>query len=91
MDFTELLASLDADTCERLRRALELGRWPDGRVVTTQQRELCMQAVIAYDYRHRETHERVGYIDKGPKSSAMDGQRPLSWRECDGKGGSEGD
>lgn len=48
--------------------AIEIGRWPDGRRLSEQQRELCMQAVIEYDLLHTPESERIGYINKGPKA-----------------------
>jgi len=75
MDYGELLNSLDNETVNRLRRALETGRWPDGGALTQEQKESCMQAVIAYDHRHRNEEERVGYIHRppghGPKGAAQ--------------------
>jgi uncharacterized protein YeaC (DUF1315 family) len=84
MEFANLLNSLDAETCDRLRRALELGKWPDGRVLSREQKELCMQAVIAFDHRVRAEHERVGYIEKGKKGTPQakrDEPQTLNWAD----------
>ncbi len=84
MEFAELINNLDADTCDRLRRALELGKWPDGRLLSRDQKELCMQAVIAFDHRHKELKQRVGYIDRGSKAETFSGSdhaETLIWRE----------
>lgn len=51
-----------------LKRAIEIGKWPDGRVLTEEQKALCMEAVIHYDQRFVEEADRVGHIDRGSKA-----------------------
>jgi uncharacterized protein YeaC (DUF1315 family) len=51
MDFQQLLNSITPDIYERFKRAVELGKWPDTRPLTQEQRALCMQAIIAYEQR----------------------------------------
>lgn len=68
MDFHDLIANMDAATCAALRRAIELGKFPDGRRLTDRQRELCLEAVIAWEHRNLPEHERTGYIDRGSKA-----------------------
>ena len=58
------LEGLDAS----LRRAVEIGKWADGVALTREQRELCLQAVIAWEARYLENEARTGYIDRGVKS-----------------------
>lgn len=84
MEFAELIRSIDSETCDRLRRALELGKWPDGRKLTRRQQELCMQAVIAFDHNNNEEEQRVGFIDRGKKADAFASgmkEQKLTWRE----------
>lgn len=68
MDFLQLIDNLTPEIHQRLKRAVELGRWPDGTRLSAEQRELSLQAVIAYEARHVEASERVGYIDRGSKA-----------------------
>lgn len=68
MEFAELLKKLTPDMYQRLRTAVEIGRWPDGTSLTAEQRELSMQAVIAYDLQHHNEEDRVGFIDRGSKA-----------------------
>lgn len=68
MTFEELIASITPETYENLKRAVELGKWPDGTRLTQEQREHCMQAVIAWGERHLAPAQRVGFIDKGSKA-----------------------
>ena len=85
MDYSKLLNSLDTETCGRLRRALELGKWPDGRILSREQKELCMQAVIAFDHRILAENERVGYIEGGTKGSpAVEQTQTLNWADSSG-------
>lgn len=65
--FETLLDSLTPDLVATFRRAIETGRWPDGRKVSDAQRATCLQAVIAWEHRHLPETERTGYIDKGEK------------------------
>ena len=61
-DLTALLDNITPEVYEALKRAVELGKWPNGVRLTAGQRETCLQAVIYYDGRHKAEHERVGYI-----------------------------
>lgn len=65
--FDQLVSSLTPELLVAFRRAIETGKWPDGRRVSEEQRATCMQAVIAWEHRHLPETERTGYIDKGEK------------------------
>lgn len=67
ISFEALVASLTPELVAAFRRAVEIGKWPDGRRLTDAQRQTCLQAVIAWEHRHLPAHERTGYIDKGEK------------------------
>jgi hypothetical protein len=67
MQYQDLLRQLSPEIYKSFKRALELGRWPDGRPLTDDQRNHCMQAIIAYDQIHLAEEQRVGYIDRGRK------------------------
>ena len=41
MSFTRLIESIDHTTVGALRRAVELGKFPDGQVLSREQRALC--------------------------------------------------
>lgn len=68
MDFDTLIARMDTATCASLRQAIELGKFPDGRRLTDEQRALCMEAVIAWEHRNLPEDQRTGYIDRGTKA-----------------------
>lgn len=62
MDFNQLIASVNAETYEQLKRSVELGKWTDGKKLSREQRELCLQAVIAWETNNLPEEERSGYI-----------------------------
>ena len=70
--FRDLIEQMTPEIYQRLRRAVELGRWPDGRALTAEQRELCMQATLTYEHLNVAETDRTGYIDRGSKA---DGER----------------
>lgn len=64
MELEQLIKSLTPEVYQNLRRAVELGRWPDGRLVAKEQREHCMQAIIYFENLHEiPAAERVGYME----------------------------
>lgn len=73
MDFKQLIENLDPDIYQRLKRAVEIGKWPDGRVLTEEQRATSMHAVLAYELEHNVPKEqRVGFLDTGNSSCHSD-------------------
>lgn len=67
-EFTEFARNLSPDIYRDLKRSLELGRWPDGRTLSPEQRELCMEAIISYEAAHLPEQERTGYMEQACKS-----------------------
>ncbi|HWK54890.1 MAG TPA: DUF1315 family protein, partial [Hyphomicrobiales bacterium] len=51
-DWKTLVASMSPELHAALKTAVELGRWPGGERLTAEQREHCLQAVIAWDQLH---------------------------------------
>ncbi|MGD9660971.1 MAG: YeaC family protein [Porticoccaceae bacterium] len=89
MDYQQLISTMTPDIYENLKRAVELGKWPNGERLSPEQRETCLQAVIAYDHKHKPEEERVGFIhtmkhdhcgSSGDSSAEIDEPRPLSWK-----------
>ncbi len=68
MDFDKLIAAIDHSTVHALRRAVEIGKFPDGNTLTKEQRALCLEAVLTWEARHLPEEQRTGYIDRGPKA-----------------------
>lgn len=92
MDYNDLLNSMTPEVVERMREAVELGRWPDGRALTPEQLEHSLQALIAWDAKNLPEGKRVGYIDRsglskgasaagegGDDEEAGASEEPLRW------------
>jgi uncharacterized protein YeaC (DUF1315 family) len=84
--FEQLIASIDADTYQRLKTAVELGKWPNGQVLSREQKELSLQAVIAYETRHLPPEQRTGYIERNKPTACghtdeetAEEELPLRW------------
>ena len=67
MDFLQLAESLTSETYEALKRAVELGKWPDGRALRSEQKQICMQAIVLYEQR-KPSEERSGFMPKKKKN-----------------------
>jgi uncharacterized protein YeaC (DUF1315 family) len=84
MNYQQLIDNMSPEVYDSLKRAVELGRWPDGSRLSAEQRRECLQAVIAWGQRHLPAEQRVGYIDRGHKAGEVcdDPQPvPLNWRD----------
>ena len=60
----ELVESLTPEMAQDLKRAIELGKFPNGRIVSEAQRELMLEAVILYDAAKLQEDERTGFIHR---------------------------
>lgn len=86
MNYRDLLDRVTPEIYANLKRAVELGKWPDGRVVTPEQRQHCMEAVIAYEHKHLSPEERTGYIPPkshthcGGEGEVAESEQPLKWK-----------
>lgn len=58
----EMLNVLDDEIIKRFKTALELGKWPDGRELTPEQKKTCMQAIIVYEHKNLPEDQRTGYV-----------------------------
>lgn len=86
MDFQKLIESITPEIYNNLKRAVELGKWPDGSSLTSEQKEHSFQAIIAYDARHKTEEDRIGYIPpKTPKAS----KEPCSSKKGSSQDGSK--
>lgn len=83
--YRQSVRQMDRKTYDRLVDALAIGRWPDGRTLSNEQRQSAMQAVITWGELHLAPEERVGFIDKGSKAHEVrDDPTPLNWKEPSG-------
>ncbi|MBF7684920.1 DUF1315 family protein [Acinetobacter sp. B10A] len=64
MNLNAMLEMLDEEIVERLKTAVEIGKWPNGIALTNEQRTICMQAMLAWEHTHLPQEQRTGYIEK---------------------------
>lgn len=62
MTLEEMLQTLTAEGVENLRAAVELGKWPDGRLLDPEQKALCLQALIAWEQKYVPASQRSGFL-----------------------------
>ena len=67
----ELVESLTPSMVSDLKQAIELGKFPDGRVVSREQKELMIEATILYDALKLPEEERTGFIHRKKQSSGI--------------------
>ena len=63
--FAQMIENITPDIYESLKLAVEIGKWSDGRKLTAEQRELSLQAMIAWEIKNLPEEERTGYM--GPQ------------------------
>ncbi|MES2719590.1 MAG: DUF1315 family protein [Pseudomonadota bacterium] len=71
MLLARMLEVLTPEVVGNLRKAIELGKWPDGKRLTREQLETSLQAVIAWESKHLPEAERSGYIEKKEKEGEV--------------------
>ncbi len=84
MSYQQTIDELSPEVYQRLVRAVELGKWPDGKVLTSEQRAHAMAAIIAWGERHLPERERVGFLEKKQEAAApcdTSSETPLKWRD----------
>ncbi|MFI8383068.1 YeaC family protein [Pseudomonas sp. NPDC079086] len=63
--FLEAIENITPEIYQNLKLAVEIGKWPDGRKLTQEQKELTLQALIAWETHNLPEEERIGYM--GPQ------------------------
>ena len=62
MEYNQLIAQLTPEVYQRLKAAIEIGKWPDGRVLTADQKASCMEAVLRYQAMKLGANQHSGYM-----------------------------
>ena len=71
MEYNQLIAQLTPAVYLRLKTAVETGKWPDGRVLSEDQKASCMEAVLRYQSMKLDAKQHSGHMpDKCPSSSS---------------------
>ena len=60
--FNHMIENITLEIYESLKLAVEIGKWSDGRKLTLEQKELSLQAVIAWEVANLPEEERTGYM-----------------------------
>jgi len=66
--FAQMIENITPEIYESLKTAVEIGKWSDGRKLTAEQKELSLQAVIAWEMKNLPEEQRTGYM--GPQECA---------------------
>lgn len=82
MELQKVLEALTPEIVEKFKAAIEIGKWPDGKKLTPEQMEICMQAVITFEHQFVEEQERTGYVPPKPTPCGTDSEdAPLKWQK----------
>ncbi|WP_342221675.1 YeaC family protein [Candidatus Fukatsuia endosymbiont of Tuberolachnus salignus] len=62
MELDDLIASITPEIYQRLLQAVELGKWSDGNVLTSTQKENSLQMIMLWQarYNHEAQHMSIG-------------------------------
>ncbi|WP_439858958.1 YeaC family protein [Pseudomonas sp. MBLB4136] len=63
--FLQAIENITPEIYQSLKLAVEIGKWPDGRRLTQEQKELTLQALIAWEIQNLPEDQRIGYM--GPQ------------------------
>ncbi|GAA3719261.1 DUF1315 family protein [Oceanisphaera sediminis] len=62
--FQQAIQNMPEEVYQKLKTAVELGKWPDGAALTPEQKESSMQAVLLWQAMHNDNPEHMT-IGKG--------------------------
>lgn len=73
MKIEQMIAAMTPEVYDKLKTAVELGKWADGTALTAEQKEHSLQAVIAYQALQMEQTDHMtvasgGELNLKPKS-----------------------
>ena len=63
-EFNLQVKELTPSIIERFKTAISIGKWPDGRLVNDEQKEILTQAIIIYDNSHAPVGQRIGDLEE---------------------------
>ena len=82
MNERDLLKNITPEVYRLFKEAIELGRWRDGTLLSNEQTEITMKAVILYEKNNLEEHQRVGFISGDDSCSAQSNEEKiLKWSD----------
>jgi len=71
MNYVDLIKSMSAEMRERLNQAVQIGRWPDGRALSQEQKEAVIEALIAYQALHEAERDEPFTVNENGDLRAM--------------------
>ncbi len=66
----DAIENITPEIHQNLKQAVELGKWHNGQRLSAEQRELCLQAIIAWEARNLPEEKRTGYLGNQRCASA---------------------
>jgi hypothetical protein len=86
MNLEQLLSSITPEIYQNLKSSVELGRWPNGRKLTKEQKALCLEAMIYFENKSgMDDQSRTGYLEftkeKTTPCSSGDKKDPVQYVE----------
>ncbi|WP_043320824.1 YeaC family protein [Microbulbifer sp. HZ11] len=77
----DLLKALNPQIVGSLKRAIELGKWPNGVALTGEQKSLCAEAIAYWEQQYAAPTERVGYVPPKatPCADKSDVEETVTW------------
>lgn len=85
MSFEQVIAQMPQEVYERLRTAVELGKWPDGQVLSEEQKATSLQAVMAWQARHLSHPEHMNIGPDGNIVMKSKAELKRLFRDDDGE------
>lgn len=74
MTFERMIQQMTPAIYASLKQAVSLRKWPDGRMLTREQTELCLEAVMRYEVENNVPEsDRVGYLERRTCGGASSG------------------
>ena len=74
MTFEKMINQMTPAIYESLKQAVSLRKWPDGRRLTPEQTELCLEAVMRFEVENNVPEvNRVGYLEQRTCGAAASG------------------
>ncbi|UTV26890.1 YeaC family protein [Photobacterium atrarenae] len=65
MELEQLLQAMTPEVFQRISTAVEIGKWPDGTLLTPAQRDAAMQAMMIYQSRYNTEAEHMSVAAGG--------------------------
>ena len=72
-DFFQQAKNITPDLYEKFKQAVAIGKWPDGSLVTVEQRDILLQTLIVYEDKHMPAAEKIAAMEdqcKGDKKAS---------------------